>query len=577
MYRGSQAHRWIGRTAVVLLTATLVACGGGGGGGGTVTYKSGGGTTQPPQSHPVSDAEASRFLAQATYGPKAVEIETLKRDGYVRWIENQFAQPMSSMRDWVDGRRVIAGEDSIDRKWIHNGFWRNVAVGSDQLRQRVAFALSQIFVISMVDGNVNRYPRGVADYYDMLARNAFGNFRTLLQDVSLHPMMGLYLSHLANQKGDPATGRVPDENFAREVMQLFTIGLYELRPDGTMRTDAMGEPIETYTNADVEGLAKAFTGFSWGGPDLQRGRFFGWVKAPDREVLPMQGYPDYHSTEPKSFLGLTLPGQTYPDPQYTIVEALDHLFAHANVGPFIAKQLIQRLVTSNPSPAYVARVAAQFDDNGEGERGDMRAVVRAILFDPEARDMARAQSPAAGKVREPVLRFAHWMRSFEAGSTSGQFLINETDDPTKSLGQSVLRSPSVFNFYRPGYVPPNTDLAVGGLVAPELQTTHETTVAGWLNLMRSVVPLGYGDKRDVNSRYPGEFALADDPPELVERVNMLLLHGSMSPTLRSRIQQAVGSVNIPGNDAQRAFDARMNRVHMAVFLTMASPEYAVLK
>lgn len=568
--------RWPARVATWLLVGMLAACGGGGGGG-TVAYKDGGGTTMPPESHPNNPTEASRFLAQATFGPKSAEILHLERTGYVTWLENQFAQPVSSMRDWYDGQVIVNAGMNPDKDWIYNAFWRNLAVGTDQLRQRVAFALSQIFVISMRDGNVGGYARGAADYYDMLARNAFGDFRTLLHDVAMHPMMGLYLSHLANQAADPQTGRVPDENFAREVMQLFTIGLYELNPDGTMKTDAMGEPIETYTNADVEGLARVFTGFSWGGPDRQRGRFFGWIKSDDREILPMQGYPDYHAREAKTFLGLTIPAQTYADPEATLSQALDHLFMHPNVGPFISKQLIQRLVTSNPSPAYVARVSAQFDDNGEGRRGDMRAVIRAILFDPEARDMFRAQTAPAGRVREPVLRFAHWMRSFEAGSDTGRFLIDATDDEAGSLGQTVLRSPSVFNFYRPGYVPPNTDLATAGLVAPELQATHETTVAGWLNLMRSVVPRGYGSNRDVKSVYTAEYALADDPPELVERVNLLLMHGSMSNTLRARMTEAVGSVNIPGNDPTRAHEARLGRVHMAVFLALASPEYAVLK
>ncbi|MEZ5659705.1 MAG: DUF1800 domain-containing protein [Burkholderiaceae bacterium] len=576
MERKDPWRHWIGRTMLMLGVAMLTACGGGGDSG-LIAYKSGGGTVQPPTSHPQDAAEASRFLAQASFGPKSVEINDLQRDGYVAWLQNQFAQPVSSLGDWLDTRLIINAQEDYDRKWIHNGFWRHVAIGSDQLRQRVTFALSQIFVISMRDGEVNRYPRGVADYYDRLARNAFGNFRTLLEEVARHPMMGLYLSHLANQKADPQTGRVPDENFARELLQLFTIGLYELNPDGTMKTDAMGEPIETYTNADIEGLARVFTGFSWGGPDRERSRFFGWNGADDRERLLMQAYPDYHEPGAKSFLGLTLSAQTFPDPDTTLAAALDHIFYHPNVGPFIAKQLIQQLVTSNPSPAYVARVAGQFADNGEGARGDMRAVIRAVLFDPEARDTSRIMLVSTGKVREPVLRFAHWMRSFEAGSASKQFLIGTTDDPAKSLGQSVLRSPSVFNFYRPGYVPPNTDLATNGLVSPELQITHETSVAGWLNLMRQVVPNGYGESRDVRSDYGRQMDFAAEPAELVEHINLLLLHGSMSGPLRSRLQQAVQAVNIPVNDPARADEARRVRVHMAVFLTMASPEYVVLK
>jgi hypothetical protein len=247
------------------------------------------------------------------------------------------------------------------------------------------------------------------------------------------------------------------------------------------------------------------------------------------------------------------------------------------VGPFIGRQLIQRLVTSNPSAQYVARVSAQFDDNGEGVRGDMRAVIRAILFDVEARDAAAAANPVFGKLREPVLRLAHWIRAFGARSVSGNYMIGSTDNPGSSLGQSALRAPSVFNFYRPGYVPPNTPAAEAGMVSPEMQITHETSVAGYLNTMRGVVErgIGSGSPRDVRSDYDPEVGIADSPDQLVERMNLLLLHGAMSAELRAQIVQAVASIQISTTNASNADRARRNRVHLAVFLAMSSPEYLI--
>ena len=285
--------------------------------------------------------------------------------------------------------------------WIYQSFWRSALAADDALRQRVAFALSQIFVVSLNDANVSQHPRGVASYFDVLGRNAFGNFRTLLEDVTLHPMMGLYLSHLRN-RGD--SDRVPDENYAREVMQLFTIGVHQLNQDGTRVLDGSGQPVETYNNDDVTGIAKAFTGWSWAGPDTETSRFNGGGSPsnPNRNIEPMQPYPQYHSEAAKTFLGGTCSAGTMP--RVSLTCALDRLFMHSNVGPFIGRQLIQRLVTSNPSPAYVARVAAAFADNGQGVRGDMKAVLRRILLDPEARNAPAPDDSVFGS------RAAAWWR-----------------------------------------------------------------------------------------------------------------------------------------------------------------------
>lgn len=445
----------------------------------------------------------------------------------------------------------------------------------------MAFALSQIFVISF-DSALSEDVRGVAAYYDMLGRNTFGNFRTLLEDVSLHPMMGIYLSHIQNQKEDPKTGRMPDENYAREIMQLFSIGLHQLNPDGTLVLSG-GKPVETYDNDDITGLAKVFTGWSYGGADKSDSRFYNSssVRDPNHHVLPMQGYPKFHSISEKSFLGVTIPAQTTAAPEADLKIALDTIFKHPNVGPFIGKQLIQRLVTSNPSPAYVSRVSAAFANNGAGVRGDMKAVIRAVLLDPEARDAngALAQTATYGKIREPVLRLANWLRAFEAKSTSGVFRIGNTDNPAFQLAQSPMRSPSVFNFYRPGYVAPGSKSGAAGLAGPELQITHETSVAGYLNFMQGVVANGTGQNANDKAvaGYTAELALANSPADLVARINLLLCNGAMRPANVQTIVDAVTAIKIPTSPATSVDSAKRNRVLLAVFLTLASQDYIVQK
>lgn len=583
--------------ATLLVSGWLAGCGGGGGSGSPAgaadsTAASAAAAAAaaaaaevalgPPGEPPATKAAAARFLTQGSFGPSASAIDGLMTGSYTRWVAQQLAKPAGTPHlDYFAARTAELDEgETPSENWVYESFWRTAVTADDQLRHRVAFALSQIFVISMADDTVNDHPRGVAGYLDMLGRNAFGNFRTLIEDVSLHPMMGLYLTHLRNQKGDLSVGRVPDENYAREVMQLFTIGLYELNLDGTVKLDARNEPIDTYRIDDVVGLARVFTGFSWAGPDSSNARFFGTISISDRDILPMRGYPNFHETGPKTFLGATITEST---PEASLKAALDRLFVHPNVGPFIGRQLIQRLVTSNPSPAYVARVATAFNDNGQGVRGDMKAVVRAILLDPEARDDTAAGAAGSGKVREPVLRVAAWLRAFDAKSTTGRFLVGVTDDPVGNIGQTPLRAPSVFNFFRPGYVPPNTTIAQAKLVSPEMQSTQETSVAGWLNTMRNVVPNGFGNnppndpKRDVQPDYADELAIADNAVALVDRVALLLTADRMSASVRQQIATAVASVNVAISNPTNLEAARRNRVHLAVFLAVASPDFIVQK
>jgi uncharacterized protein (DUF1800 family) len=284
-------------------------------------------------------------------------------------------------------------------------------------------------------------------------------------------------------------------------------------------------------------------------------------------------YPTYHATNAKSFLGTTIPATAAPDPAGDLKIALDALFNHPNTGPFISRQLIQRLVTSNPSPGYVARVAAVFANNGQGVRGDMAAVIRAILMDGEARNTDGAQAdPTYGKLREPVVRMANWMRAFGAQSATGNWLIPTTAANT-SLSQAVLTAPSVFNFWRPGYSPPGTKIGSAGYVAPEFQVVDEVSVAGYLNTMQSAIDVGVGQKADVKAAYAKEIAIAGDAGALADRMNLLLLNGQMSPGLRSRIVAAVGAIAVPATNQTNITKALTNRAKLAIFMAMASPEY----
>ena len=574
MKRLVAAAALVGLASVPLATSLISAA--------SSTFTSQTSTTTPPTA-----PEAARFLTQATFGPTDQSIASVQTSGIAPWIAQQESMPVSNSHvAYMDNRlaflRLTNSFAQVKAVDFYNSFWKASVVAPDQLRQRVKLALSEIFVISFAAPEMS--PRGIASYYDMLGTNSFGNYRAILEKVTLHPMMGNYLNMIHSAKENLATGQHPDENFAREVQQLMSIGLYQLNQDGTVKTDAAGAPIPTYTISDIEGLAKVFTGFSWYVTDPTVAgtlvAFQGSHLDANSYVTSMVAYPAYHSTSAKSFLGVTIPASTKSDPNGDLKIALDTIFNHPNVGPFIGKQLIQRLVTSNPSPAYVSRVAGVFNDNGAGVRGDMRAVIAAILTDPEARTQVASSSPTYGKLREPVVRLANWARAFKATSTSNWWLIGDTSAPV-SLYQSALNAPSVFNFWRPGFVPPGTAMGAQGLVAPEFQAVNEVTVAGYPNVMLKTVYAGIGptasstNRPDVRSTFDKEKLLANDAGKLADRVNLLLLYGQMSPLLRSRIVGAVNAIAVPGSTAtQGQIDkALANRAHIAVFLATISPEY----
>jgi uncharacterized protein (DUF1800 family) len=543
---------------------------------------------------PATRNEAARFLAQATFGPVDDDIDRLMLIGYSAWIDEQFNAPRIDTHQAHYERAALLFDPnrkpSLEPVW--GSFWKQALTGSDQLRQRMAYALSQIFVISLENNTINDDPRAVAAFMDVLSNNSFGSYRKLLEDVALHPQMGIYLTHIRNQKADPATGRVPDQNFAREIMQLFTIGVVELNEDGSTRTGPNGAALEAYTPDDVAGLASVFTGWSWDCPQYPSYNCFNkgstgpgnlGQRDPDRNLKPMRPYAQFHTTEAKTFLGTTIPAQT-SNPAESLRQALDWLFAHPNVGPFIGRQFIQRFTTSNPSPAYVKAVAQAFANNGSGVRGDLKATLKAVLMHPEARVL----SDTSGKVREPVLRLSAFMRAFSYKSGTGNFLVGNTIDPGEALAQTPMYAPSVFNFYRPGYVAPGSQSAARNMVAPELQITSELTVAGYVNYMMRGISSGVsninynlpggGRGRDLQSDYVAELALAGDVPMLVDRVTTRLTYGAASAALRTEIANAVGSITIPtGGSQTRIDDAKRARVNAAILLTIASPEFVVLK
>jgi uncharacterized protein (DUF1800 family) len=596
-----RAARWLAST---IATAGLLAgCGGGGGASETAAADAGASdragvlaarkTTESTVT--PTRAEATRFLMQATFGPTEADIQRVMSSGYAAWLDNQFALPANpsyySTRYKAEDAEAKAGTTRVraGADTVYSSFYTRALTAPDQLRQRVSFALSQIMVVSALDVSAEN-SAAVASYTDMLNRNAFGSYRSLLQDAALHPAMGIYLSHLKNRKEDSRIGRVPDQNFAREVMQLFSIGLVKLRLDGAPRLDVNGKATETYTQSDIIGLSRVFTGWSWGGPDTTEPRFNGIPSArdPERLNMPMQPYPQWHSTLEKTFLGVTIPAQTTADPQASLKTALDTIANHPNVAPFIGRQLIQRLVTSTPSPAYVRRVANVFNNNGAGVRGDLKAVVRAVLLDSDARSTWAPKSDSFGKLKEPVLRLTSFLRTYAATSDSGRYLITRTDDPGLALAQTPLRSNSVFNFYRPGYVPAGTQSGAKSMTVPEMQITHEASVPGYVNYMSGVIDRGVGTKGwdnlgtrpDVQFSVQAELGVSTDSAALVDMVMGKLLPDQSAPALRTEIIAAVESLTLPklkSDNSNLAWyqTVQRHRVNIALLLTLASHEYII--
>ncbi|HTJ19362.1 MAG TPA: DUF1800 domain-containing protein [Steroidobacteraceae bacterium] len=556
--------------AMVLAAAFVVACGGGG-------HNDPAPVTPPPTQQPppatISKADAYRFLNQATFGATAAEAQNVITLGYEAWIDQQLQRPASLELPHV--QQVFAtyppGADFTKLHEDRVDIWlRHALHAPDQLRQRVAFALSQIMVISQSSALVG-YPWGCASYYDMLTQNAFGNFRELMENVTLHPAMGVYLSMLGNQKPDVAHNIRPDENYARELMQLFTVGLVELNLDGSVKTDSAGQPIPTYDQDIVQGFAHVYTGWTYSGAPS----FAAAIPTIANQIRPMQAYSEQHATGTKRMLSYagavsTIPaGQT---PEQDLDAALDNIFNHPNVGPFIAKRLIQHLVTSNPSPQYVERIARKFNDDGAGKRGNLAAVIKAILLDAEAR--TAPASATAGKLKEPLLRLTQLWRAYDASSQSGKYNVQNI---TGLIGQGPLQAPSVFNFFSPFYAPPG-EIANQGLVAPEMQVTTEYLSSLWTDYVfalafcyttmpvqgcPAVPPALQPDLVTIDAS--AERAMAANPQALVDTIADKLVGGPLSSTLSTEAKSMVERA--PASETAL-------RVAEALYLIASAPEVA---
>jgi uncharacterized protein (DUF1800 family) len=528
---------------------------------------------------------AARFLQQATFGATDADIAAVKAQGAEAWLAAQMALPRGQRAwDWMQAN----GYAAIDERALYDAghftaeavLAKEAAGAADPVRQRVALAMSAFFVVSGFVAQMPWTGMGIAHYWDQLQDHAFGNFRDLLEAMTLNAAMGAWLNMRGNLKANPAIGRVPDENYAREVMQLFSIGLVQLNADGTPRLGGDGRPLPTYTQDDVTQLARVFTGWDWW-DDGQR--FFVPVTGNDRPYpeytrRAMVFHADRHGTGESVVLGTVIPAGS--DGPARLGAALDILFRHPNVGPFFGRQMIQRLVTGNPSPAYVARVAAAFDDNGAGVRGDLRAVWRAILLDEEARGAASLVSTTHGKLREPMVRVLQWLRTFGVQSRSGAWGYWPFDigNPTVWYGQRAFGSPSVFNWFRPGYVPPGTAMATAGATAPEFQIVNESTVSQWANAIDGL-NLGAIDPAqtwsDWQADVAAEVALAHDAEALVWRLNLLLAAGQISAANVQRIAEILSiAASVPaGADVA----TRRWRVIAAITLVMCCVEYIVQK
>ena len=519
--------------------------------------------TPPPPPPPLpggapSAADAARFLVQASYGPTPATIAQVQAQGYAAWIESQLDQPVVSHLAYVD---ALPAED--EWSWhARESIWKQAIQGPDQLRQRVAFALSEIFVVSSEDDDLTG-TEGIAAYMDLLNRNAFGNVRQLLEEVTLSPSMGVYLDMLSNDKEDPETGRNPNENFAREILQLFSIGLYQLHPDGTLKLDAQGMPIATYDQDAIKGFAQVFTGWTFAGQNrAQEWRFY-WPEEEWRQ--PMELWEDHHSAGPKRLLdGVILPaGQSG---QADLAAALDNIFQHPNVGPFLCRQLIQRLVTSNPSPAYVYRCGQAFGNNGAGVRGDMKSVLRAILLDWEARSADLLTQPGYGKLRETVVRMVALLRALGAQPPpDGRFRFYWQASAEWGLNQSPLQAPTVFNFFDPAYSQPGP-IAAAGIVSPELQITNETSVFGTANFLHAVLE-GYADDDSYVTLDYSYLTGAGSDAALLDRVNLLFYAGRLSAETRAIFAEALADPDFPTDPLERA--------QTLVWLVSLSPEFVV--
>ncbi|MBL8221969.1 MAG: DUF1800 family protein, partial [Bryobacterales bacterium] len=488
----------------------------------------------PPGSSTATLQQAWRFLRQASFGPTQATLDRVQAVGMEAYVEEQFAATPSTFPD------TLLTAPSVE--YVEEHFYRNTLTGTDQLRQRVAFALSQIFVVSAVEVDC---AEAMVYYLRILQNGAFGNFNDLMRQIALHPAMGEYLDMVNNAKADTVRGFLPNENFGRELMQLFTLGLVDLNIDGTPKLNPQGQPVATYDQNGVMELTRALTGWTYPDGIANTRTSFNYTKRYDQPMEPVQRQ---HDTGQKTVFGQIIPaGQTA---EQDFDQAMRIVFNHPNVGPFIAKALIQRLTSSNPSPAYIQAVAQVFNNNGSGVRGDLRAVVKRIFTHPEAQQLGTALT---GKMMEPALYIASIVRPLGTNVTDHPFM----SDLSSEMAQRIYHSPSVFNYFSPGYRIPGT-----GQVAPEFQIYTTATALVRANFAAKFLSGQFGSAVTVDlTPYSN---LAATPDALIDKVAALFLGGQIPATLKSTIATAVA-----------AAPSSREKARTALYLVLSSPYYQI--
>ena len=554
---------------------------------------------------PYPYLDATRFLNQASFGPTVPEIANVLSMGYSAWIDDQFAKPVTALpvMAWQPQNEpanctspLTAGgpfdpfgtdcpRDLYSAYQVKRHFFMNALTAPDQLRQRVGWALSQIMVTSAALDPIAYANR---DYQQMLIDNAFGNFRDLLFWVTVSPFMGNYLDMANNNKANPTTGQQPNENYARELLQLFSVGTLLLNPDGTTILDPQGQPYQTYDQNDITELSKVMTGWTY----YPLGATATW-NAPTNylySMIPCEGTAtpcgtiNRHETSLKTVLGYTIPPGLSAD--VDLATAINVIFYHPNVGPFIGKQLIQHLVTSNPSPAYVGRVSAKFNDNGAGVRGDMKAVVKAVLMDPEAR-APRNPIGKFGKLKEPVILLTNFLRlmGYWAGAYTDGVDAIRSGGPLVQMGQEIYTSPTVFNYYPSDYVVPGTTLygPQFGIFDPTTLFARSAVLYDWTlgascgaapnnNLCGPNPDTTVAGAVGTKINWASLASLSTNPAALVDQVSMIMLYEVLPPGQRQHVINAVTAVTL---SATPTVAQLRDRARTAVYLVAISPKYQV--
>ncbi len=568
-----------------------------------VTITSSSSNTKSPAENTLSGSgmdsryfAASRFLQHATMGPSEPMIEELLEtdNDFDSWLENEFTKPISYLQpemeviwDEIVAYYVGQGADPDElfgpyRLHFDYAYWETIMTNDDFLRHKIAHSLSQILVVSS-NSDLGDWGDAMTGYYDILLDHSFGNYRDLLEEVTLSIQMGYYLSHLNNAKENPEANTSPDENYAREIMQLFTIGLYELNTDGTRILDGNGDAIPTYDQNDIQEFAKVFTGLGIGElidpNNWPYDPFFGldaWAAVKD---APMIMYEDFHETVEKQLLN----GEVLPANQLGMTDinmAIDNLFNHPNVGPFLGKLLIKRLVKSNPSPEYVGRVTGAFNDNGSGVRGDMKAVIKAILLDEEARSGEAMLAQNAGRAKEPMLKISSYARIMPLEVPNGRYW-SQGYGFYNNTGQHVLSAPTVFNFYLPDFQPIG-DIAAQDMTAPEFKLHNTSKAISSINMYWGLANYwgwdifnNWEDEglwSSVHLDWEDFLPLADDPELLVNKLDKLLTFGQLSDQTRDNILPVLNATYWPWND-----NWREERIKAAIYYILVSPDFNVMK